>query len=199
MAPKDRSISPTTMTSVSPIAMIATELMARSTETPKIGVGEIGIDDDEHQRDRIDARNSPPMRKRKRRSVALPAAEMAGHGSAPPWLSGDDRRWSSSILVAPDGKPMPAGRRREPPSGRSLELIADLGLVEFLARARPRRPCHGLQRLRVGQDRRRSSGTARRRGRRKPPGPASAGRAGATWMPFSIAVELALGRRSSRS
>ena len=34
MAPKERSISPTTMTSVSPSAMIATELIARSTEMP---------------------------------------------------------------------------------------------------------------------------------------------------------------------
>ena len=43
MAPKDRSISPTTITSVSPIAMIATELIERSTDTPRLGLAKLWL------------------------------------------------------------------------------------------------------------------------------------------------------------
>ena len=74
MAPKERSISPTTITRVSPSAMIATELMPAAPKAAQIEVGGIGLDDDEARaRPRSTAANSPPMR-RAASTVAWPAA-----------------------------------------------------------------------------------------------------------------------------
>ena len=71
MAPKDRSISPTTMTSVSPSDMIATELMARSTEMPTSTLNDFGLRTNIKSATRTIARTNPPMRNA-RSKVAWP-------------------------------------------------------------------------------------------------------------------------------
>src|SRR5271170_6556737 len=74
MAPKERSISPTTITSVSPSDMIATELMARSTEMPTSTLNDFGLSTNIRSATRTMARTKPPMRNA-RSNVAAPVED----------------------------------------------------------------------------------------------------------------------------
>src|ERR1700712_2903811 len=62
MAPKERSISPTTTTRVSPIAMIATELIVRNTETARLGFAKFGLTRMKATATTTTAANNPPTR-----------------------------------------------------------------------------------------------------------------------------------------
>ena len=62
MAPNDRSISPTTITRVSPSDMIATELMARRTEMPTSMLNDFGLRRNINSATSTIARTNPPMR-----------------------------------------------------------------------------------------------------------------------------------------
>src|SRR5947209_4362864 len=77
MAPKDRSISPTTITRVSPIAMIATELIARSTDTARLGLAKFGLTRMNTMATTITAANRPPTRTAMA-SVARPTPDRLG-------------------------------------------------------------------------------------------------------------------------
>ena len=72
MAPNDRSISPTTITSVSPSDMIATELIARSTEIATSTLKELGLRTKMTTATTMIATNRPPMRSATSK-VACPA------------------------------------------------------------------------------------------------------------------------------
>ena len=63
MAPNERSISPTTITRVSPSDMIATELMARSTDIPTSTLNASGFSTRKMTATRMIATTRPPIRK----------------------------------------------------------------------------------------------------------------------------------------
>src|ERR1700733_7609132 len=77
IAPNERSISPTTTTSVSPSDMIATELIARSTETPTSMLNDFGFTMNMNSATSSIASTSPPIRNA-RSNVACPALTTLG-------------------------------------------------------------------------------------------------------------------------
>ena len=69
------------MTSVSPSAMIATELIERSTEPPMLGLATFGLMTMKMSATTMMAANRPPIRSAMS-SVALPAADIEERGAA---------------------------------------------------------------------------------------------------------------------
>ena len=78
MAPKERSISPTTMTSVRPSDMIATELIARSTEMPTSMLKEFGLRMNMNKATSDDGQEKPAHAQSATSKVALAGRREAG-------------------------------------------------------------------------------------------------------------------------
>src|SRR6185437_3858705 len=141
IAPKDKSISPTTITSVSPIAMMATELMARRMDTARLGLAKCGLMRRKMTATTMTAANSPPMRAAMA-SEARPRLEKVGF-----WPGA----CVTSLLIRFLSKEKPRGQ-----AVRALEARAPLllthGAIELLARLLDTGLQNGLECLRVGQD-----------------------------------------------
>src|SRR5271163_4532782 len=146
MAPKDRSISPTTMTRVSPSDMIATELIARRTEMPTSMLNDFGLRTNINRATRTIARTNPPMRNA-RSKVAWPVEDKLGRGVP----AGAGSRESALVMRLGGHAPKEEGPGYSWPQALQLLLAEDA--VEFGSRYGDLILHHRQKRLSVGQDR----------------------------------------------